>query len=169
MQVPFKEFMNKLGVAQPLQPYETCPWSVYEDEKGLTCSAEARMDGEGRQVEAEIQLFYDVPPAGKPPMEQVCLIRARQLSGGDWAVYAFLVRGEVYGKDIYNWEEKSCAFFKAAITELGHDVIPDFDDILARELNAERGGDQRGGGGGRSFKSKNQSALLGMKKGGGGI
>jgi len=162
-----KDLMDKIGIGYELGPYETFPASAMDSATGRTCSAEARMDPEGAELEAEIQMMYDTPPEGKPPMEQICFIKAKPVAGDQWDVIELRVRGEPFGEDIYNWQEKSCNFFKAVVQDLQMDTIPDIDDLLDREFhNRERLGDQRQGGGGKSPKMKG-AQLMGMKKGGG--
>jgi hypothetical protein len=160
-----KDLMDKLGVGYELGPYETCPFSALDSEGGRTCSAEARMDPDGVELEAEIQMVYDSPPDGKPPMEQICLIKAKPIAGEEYIV-TLRIKGEPFGDKIYNWQEKSLNFFRAVVQELQAGTIPDIDELIDREFhNRERMGSQRQGGGGKAPKMKG-GQLLGMKKGG---
>ena len=59
MRIVFSELMEKLGVGYDLSPYETCPWLVYDSEKGITCSAEVRAGPDLSDIEAELQFLYD--------------------------------------------------------------------------------------------------------------
>ena len=168
MRVSKKELMDKLGVGYELGPYETFPWSYYDPDSGCTCSAEVRMDPDGGELEAEVQMMYDTPPEGKPPMEQAFWIRSRPSAvSGEWEILDLKLQGAPPEKEIYNWQEKSCNFFHAVIQELQNDTIPDIEELIDRELHdRERMGDQRQGGGGKSPKIKT-AQLTGMKKGGG--
>jgi hypothetical protein len=168
MRVAYKELMEVLGVGYLLGSYETCPWSAYDEDKAITCSAEVRADPDGETIEAEIQMMPDEPPAGKPPMEQMCLITAKKVSAaGEWEVKDLKIKGEPFDEEIYNWQEKCCNFFRAAIVELQRDIVPDIDDLIERELNIkEKQGDQRGSGGGKSPKIR-AAQLLDMKQKGG--
>ncbi len=65
MRVTLQELLQKLGVGYVMAAYETFPWSVSDSTTGKTCSAEVRMNPEGNEVEAEIQIFYDNPEPGK--------------------------------------------------------------------------------------------------------
>ena len=56
---PIEELMEKLGVDRVLSPYESQPWVVYDDEKGITCSAEVRVGPAYENIETEIQLLFD--------------------------------------------------------------------------------------------------------------
>lgn len=42
-----------------LHPYETQPWMMYDEEQGITCSAEVRIGPGAQDLEAEIQFLYD--------------------------------------------------------------------------------------------------------------
>lgn len=169
MRVSKKELMDKLGVGYELGPYETHPWSCYESESGQTCSAEVRMDPDGTELEAEIQMMYDdPPPPGKPPMEQIFWIRSKpSQTSGEWEINDLKLRGGPLEEDIYNWQEKSCNFFNAVIQELQTDSMPDIEELIDMHFhNRERLGDQRQGGGGKAPKIK-PGQLMDMKKGGG--
>jgi hypothetical protein len=167
--VTIDELCSKLGVGYALGPYQTHPWSASQADKGMTCSAEVRMGTSGDEIEAEAQMMYDVPPAGKPPMEQICYLKATPSREGKWDVVALRIKGEPYGKDIANWQEKSCNFFSMLVGALAGDEIPDIDALIEEAFHAkEKFYNQRQGGGGRAAKAK-AGQLLGMKKGGGGF
>jgi len=166
MQLRIDELMNKLGVGRVLGAYETQPWSLYDADHGMTCSAEVRMGMDGDEIETEAQMVYDTPPDGKPSMEQICFIRAKPSGDGQWDTVLFRVRGETYGEDQYNWQEKCCDFFASLVQSLQMDEIPDVDDLLEEAFRGnDRGADQRGSGGGKSPKIK-PAALMNVKKGG---
>lgn len=157
--------MDKLGVGYVPGPYETCPWSHGDAASGVTCSAELRMGGGGDEAEAEIQLMYESPPAGKPPMEQVFALRFIPAGDGMWTAEGLRIRGEPYGADLYDPEDKGCAFFRAVVRELAAGRIPDIDALIDEAFHGgERFADQHGGGGGKSPKIK-PGQLLNMKQG----
>lgn len=165
MQVGKKELMDRLGVGHELGPYETFPWSGYDPEGGRTCSAEVRMNPDGDELEAEVQMMYDSPPPGAAPMEQIIFIKSSPNSEADWEIRFLRVRGEPLGDDIYNWQEKACNFFRAVAQELQSGTIPDIDELIDTCFhNRERFGDQRQGGGGKSPKIRTEQLL---KKSGG--
>lgn len=165
MQVSLKDLMDKMGVGRELGPYETQPWSCYDGDKGITCSAEVRMGPDGNEIEAEAQMMYDTPPEGKAPMEQVCHIHALPAKDGQWGVTALRIRGEPFGEGIYDWESKCCDFFSALVQNLIMDEIPDIDELIDDAFhNNESFHDQDGGGGGKSPKIR-PSQLLDIKKG----
>jgi hypothetical protein len=163
MRVPLKELLDEMGVGYILSAYETCPWSVYDGEKEMTCSAEVRMNNDGDEIEAEIQMMQDAPAEGESPIEQVFWLLAKPAVGDKWDVKGVKIRGEGDKEGKYGFEEKAVSFFNACVQELKMDKIPDIDAILAREMkNKDRFGGGSQGGGSKSPKIKPQ-ALLGMK------
>lgn len=59
MRLPLEELMEKLGVDHVMSPYETRPWMHYDEEKGITCSAEVRMGPAYEDLETEVQFLHD--------------------------------------------------------------------------------------------------------------
>jgi hypothetical protein len=165
MRVEIKDLMDKLGVGYILSRYETCPWSTYDSAKGITASAEVRMNNEGDEVEAEIQFMYDEPEAGKPSVEQICFIHCKPISNGKWSPLILKIRGEDEPKETYEWETKGCNFFRACVQDIKMEIVPDIDDLIEKEMGGnERFRGSRQGGGSKAPKIKPQ-ALLGMKNG----
>ena len=147
MRVPLKELMDKLGVGYILSAYETCPWSAYEEERDLTCSAEVRMNNDGDEIEAEMQFVRGNPQGDEKPFEQVFWLLARPSTQDKWDVAEVKIKGESIKGTTYNAEEKGCGFFNACVQELKMNVIPDIDAILEREMksNEKYGGGATGG------------------------
>ena len=163
MRATLSELMDKLGVGYELAPYETFPWSVMD--QNLTCSAEVRMNPDGTEVEAEIQLLTEEPEPGKKPIDQVFWMRVTPHIQSKWAVIQLRIKGEDWVEKVYGWEEKCCNFFRACVAELALGSMPDIEALLDREMREkERFGDQRGGGGGKSPKIR-PNQILDMKKG----
>ena len=153
MRVTAKELMNKLGVGYVLGAYETMPWSYYDEETGTSYMAEIRMSPGDDEIEGEIQIMYDDPPENKPPMEQISFIKAGIVHDGLWSLTELKIRGEPFGADIYNWEEKACDFFSRIAQALQHEEVPDFDDLIEDCFHSrERFSDQDGGGGKKAPK-----------------
>ena len=166
MNVTLKIMLEKLGVNYMLGPYETCPWNHYEPDDEKTCSAEVRMNPDGDEIEAEIQILTDDPEGGIPVMEPIYFIRAKPGNGGKWNLKHFLLKGEPFDTSVSRWQEKACSFFHAVVQELMMEKFPDIETLIKEELlKKERGADQYGGGGGKSPKVKGQQ-LMGIKKGG---
>ncbi|MEZ5903234.1 MAG: hypothetical protein R3D88_08015 [Alphaproteobacteria bacterium] len=111
MRVALKELLDKMGVGYILSAYETCPWSAYEDENGITCSAEVRMDGSGEEIEAEMQIMRDNPEEDESPVEQVFWLLAKPAVSDQWDVKDVKIRGEGNTDDSYAFEEKAVNFF----------------------------------------------------------
>jgi len=61
MRIPLQKLSEQLGLERALHPYETQPWVHYDEDLGITCSAEVRMGPSGEELEAEIQFLYDNP------------------------------------------------------------------------------------------------------------
>lgn len=59
MKMTLQELMEKLGVDRVLTPYEAQPWFLYEEDQGITCSAEVRVGPGYDDIETEIQFLYD--------------------------------------------------------------------------------------------------------------
>ena len=165
MRDTLSELMERLGVDHALNAYETFPWSAYDSVKGLTCSAEVRMNPDGTEIEAEIQMLLEDPEPGKKPIDQILWLKATPHIQTKWSVSDLRLKGESWVGKTYNWEEKCCNFFRACTTELNLGNIPDIEALIEREMkDKERFGDQRGGGSGKAPKIR-PAQLLDMKKG----
>lgn len=183
MRVDLKIIMEKLGVPRPLHPYETYPWFFYDADKGLTCSAEVRMGPGGQDIEAEIQLMKDpgteeedksgegkgkagtggTVSGGGP--QQIMLMRAMPAQDGKWSPVDLKVKGENFVNKMYDWEGKSCNFFRACIQAIQMNAMPNFDQLLEEELSDDDGmGGGRRGRIGRKSPTIKPGQLLGMKK-----
>lgn len=168
MRTTLKELTDKLGVGQELSAYQTFPWSAYDDEKGVSCSAEVRMNSDANELEAEMQIMRDDPQEGELPFEHIYSMMAMPAAAGKWDVKRAIVKGKDNAEDIHGWAEKTVNFFHACVQELKMGKIPDIDEILKRELkDDERFGGKRGGGASRKSPKIKPQALLGMKNGGG--
>ncbi len=81
MRVPLPKLLERLGVRGILAPYEAAPWLVYDEDKGITCSAEVRMAGSGTDLEGEIQFLYDDEEAAQEAsLKEAQEARAKALS-----------------------------------------------------------------------------------------
>jgi hypothetical protein len=166
MKLTFRELMDRLGVPNELSPYETYPLTAYDDEKGITCSAEIRMGMDGNELEGEIQLMYDTPPATGPSMQQILWFVAKPVMNQPaWETKDARLKNKPVERTLYNWEEKSCNFFGAVARSIKMDQFPNIDELIEEEFHSkERTGRGSSGGGGKSPKIK-PGQLLGMKKG----
>jgi hypothetical protein len=171
MKITSKELMDKLGVGGELSPYETMPWFHYDEDEGIHCSAEVRMESSGKDIEAELQFMYDDPPEGKNEVEPITLIKLHERKDGQqFDMLHFTVQGESRIDCVYDWEMKACNFFRACVREIKAGRVPDIDMLLDRELR-EGGiwGDKMGDGSSKSPKINTNQLLYDMKKGGQGF
>ena len=98
-------------------------------------------------------------------MQQICVIRAR-VSNNFWDVVDLRVKGKPFPREVFNWQGKSCNFFRAVVQELAMNTMPDIERLLEQELhNNDRAGDQNGQGGGRKPKVRG-AQLMGIRRGG---
>ena len=167
MRVTLNELMEKLGVPHTLSAYETWPYATTDTLTGKTCSAEVRMNPDGDEVEAEIQLVEDdendMGSADSAGVQQLCWIMATPFRGDIWAVKALKIKNENWVGKVYAWEEKCCNLFRAVTNELNKGHMPDFDELVEKEMKEkERFGDSRGGGAGKSPKIR-PAQLLNLK------
>ena len=172
MKVNYKDLMSKLGVGRELHVYETQPWLVYNDEKGITVEAEVRCNHDQSEVEAEIQFMYETPPKGKLPVEQICMIKVEQQKrlSNEYTVVEIIIRGESWKNKFYDWETKSCNFFRACVRDIKGGIIPDIDDILSKEMKESgRYGTNQGDGSNKSPKINTSNLLYDMKNTGRGF
>ena len=124
------------------------------------------MNPSGDELEAEIQIFYDIPTPGKTSIEQILWLKAAPHIESKWDVSHLRIKRADWNNKIYGWEEKCCNFFRACVLEMEQGKIPDFDVLLEKEMSEkERFGGTRGGGAGKAPKIRPQQ-LLDMKQGG---
>lgn len=170
MRVTLQKLMESLGVGHVLAPYETRPWFLYDEAKKLTCSAEVRMGPGAEDCEAEIQILQDEEEgsgdgegAGGGP-QQIMTMRILPASDASWTTVSLLVKGKDYKNEIHDWEMKGCNFFRACVEALQMQTMPDFDELIAKELEDDDfGGGKRGRIGRKAPKIK-PAALMGLNK-----
>lgn len=176
MRLPLNKFLEKLGVGHTLSPYETYPWFLYDEARGMTCSAEVRMGPGGEDVEAEIQFLRDekedgdtgkgggdtLPPGGR---EQVLWMRAAPVIPGEWTPKLLRIKGKDYVNAFHDWETKGCDFFFACISAIQMGEIPDVEALVESKMqdDSDWGGGRTGRVGRKSPKIKTNQ-LMGMKK-----
>ena len=162
--------LQKLGVSYVLSPYETMPWSHYDEEQGLTCSAEVRMSPAGDDIESEIQFFQDETEDDEETgsaggREQILWMRCEPSGQDEWAVKQLRVKGKDYVNEFGGWEEKGCELFRSCIEALQMGEIPDIEELVENTMRDDSfgGGGRRGKVGRKSPKIK-PAQLMGMKK-----
>lgn len=166
MRISLKEILDNLGVGYVMGPYETCPWSVYDGEKGLTCNAEARMNEDASLLEAEVMLIHDVPPAGATPIEIIFRLQIKPSAGKDlWEACSLIIKGADKTNGFYDWEKKACNFFNACVQELKMNAVPDIEALMKEHLSEEGDPHSAGRGGSSKAPKIKPQSLLGMKGG----
>ncbi len=186
MREKLDKFLEKLAVNYVLSPYETMPWSYYDEDRGITCSAEVRMGPDYEDIEAEIQFLYDDPPeeedenagdsdnTGQAPAhktiiidgrEQILWMRAEPAMEDVWTPKLLRIKGKNYVNEFHEWEEKGCEFFCSCVQSIQMHEIPDIDQLIDDKMKDDSwgGGGRRGKIGKKSPKIK-PAQLLGMKK-----
>ncbi len=181
MRVELKELLEKLGVMQELSAYETQPWFLYEEEQGITCSAEVRMGPNADDLEAEIQYLYDEEQeeekvtestdGGEDHIEiikyfrkQVLRMRALPKVQGQWTPVELHVNGKNYTNEIYDWEGKGCEFFRGCIEAIQMGELPNIEELVKKELKDDAKGSGKRGRIGRKSPIAKPGQLMGMKK-----
>ncbi len=183
MRLELVKLLEKLGVNHTLSPYETHPWLVYDEDKGLSCSAEVRMGPSGEDIETEIQFLHDNPkdeddqdedngeegetgslisPDGR---EQILWMRCEPVIDNHWTVKLLRIKGKDYVGEFHEWEEKGCEFFLSCVEALQMGEIPDIDMLIEDKMKDDSmwDGGRRGKIGRKSPKIK-PASLMGMKK-----
>jgi hypothetical protein len=167
MKVNYSELMKKLGVGRDLNVYETQPWLTYDEVTNMTCEAEVRCNHDKTLIEAEMQFMPDTPIAGKPPVEQICIIRCEKYKreANEYALTSCVIRDKEWAGEFYDWETQACAFFRACVTEIRKDNIPDIDKILEREMKDKSRYNSGQGDGSNKQPKINASQLMYDRKG----
>ena len=170
MRVEYKELMEKLGVGYELSPYETRPWFLQDDDRGISCSAEVRVGPGAEDVELEIQFLKDddyfEEEDAEPGPEQVMMMRFIPSKDQIWGATMMLVKGKSYANEIYNWGERGCEFFCSCIGALQMGEIPDIDELIETLLTDKKTGGRgrRGRVGKKGFKMQQKPPSAGMGK-----
>ena len=187
MREKLDKFLEKLAVNYVLSPYETMPWSHYDEAQGLTCSAEVRMGPGGDDIEAEIQFLYDdteyqedtdtssgsngdgsatIPSApiihGR---QQILTMRAEPVTGEEWSPKTLHIKGKNFVNEFHDWDVKGCELFSSCVQSIMMGEIPDIDTLIGEKMvdDSWSGGGRRGKVGRKSPKIK-PAQLLGGKK-----
>ncbi len=172
MRIIYKELMEKLGAGYELSPYETRPWFLHDEEKGIACSAEVRVGPGAEDVEVEIQFLHDEESTSNDPddnigPEQIMLMRFIPTKDSLWSASLMLVKGKNYNNQIYNWGERGTEFFCSCIGALQMGEIPDIDTLIEELLTDSKSGGRgrRGRVGKKGLKMQQQPPMgMGMKQ-----
>lgn len=169
MRKTFKEVMNLLSVPKILGPYETWPWSHYDDTTQTSMSAEVRMGSEENSVEAELQIIRDDPQEGELPFECLLWAIVEERKDNEWCTKAMTLKGEPYGEDVFDWEQRSLKVFSRCAILLNQGIMPDFENIFEEEFKTNDRYGSKGGAGSSKAPIVRPEALLDMRKDGGGF
>jgi len=167
MKVNYKDLMVRLGVGRPLAVYDTQPWIMYDAEKNITVEAEVRSNHDQSEIEAAISFMPDMPTQNALPVEQVCFITSQKQHDGQYTITQCTIRGESWAGKLYDWQTKSCNFFRACVRDIKADKIPDIDAHLQKEMSdSSRYGGKRGEGSSKSQKINPNQLLYDRKNSG---
>lgn len=184
MRVELKELLEKLGVARELSAYEAEPWFLYDEEKGITCSAEVRMGPNADDLEAEVQFLYDEeqeeekitePNESEGILEpiveivkfyrkQILHMKALPKVQGQWTPVDLRVNDKNYVNEIFDWEGKGCEFFRGCIEAIQMGELPNIEELEKKNMKDDSKGRNGRGRIGRKSPKANPAALMGMKK-----
>ena len=110
MRVTLHELMEKLGVPHTLAAYETWPFAATDIVTNKTMNAEVRMNPDGDELEAEIQLVEDdeseMGTSDSNGVQQLCWILASPFKDDIWSVKALKIKNENWVGKVYGWEEE---------------------------------------------------------------
>lgn len=165
MKGSFKDILEKFAADRELHPYESAFWQASDDDKGITCNAELRVNAYADAFEAEIQWLQMDPNTGDiKKIDQIMFVESRPQMQGLWAIHSARFRGADYVNSTYDWDEKLGRFFRAVVRELKQGKLPDLDAIEKTEMS-DGGimGDRRGDGSGRNVKIKTNQLMYDMK------
>ncbi len=172
MREPLDQILRNLAVSYVLAPYETQPWFFYDEESGVTCSAEVRMGAGGQDVEAEIQLLKEEDDDSEDGeqdaaggREQILWMRVEPVTDEKWELRALRIKGKNYVNEFHGWEEKGCQFFRSCVEAMQMDEMPNFDVLVEQNMRDDTsGGGGRSGRVGRKSPNVKPGQLMGMKK-----
>ncbi len=169
MRKTFKEVMNMLSVPKVLGPYETWPWSHYDEATQTSMSAEVRMGSDIDSVEAEIQVIRDEPKEGEAPFECLLWFIVERRKDDQWSTTGLTHKGQPHPLDIYDWEQRALKVFARCAVLLNQSIMPDFDEIYQEEFRSNDRFGAKGGAGGSKSPIIRPEKLLDMRKDGGGF
>ncbi len=167
MKGSFKDILEKLAVGRELAPYESVYWQASNEETGELCSAEVRCNAYADAIEAELQLMTgDRGDGTYENIKQWLWCESKPRNGAQWEIFGARVQGKDFTNAKYEWDEKFCKFFRAAVRVLKQDKVPDLEDLEKTELHdGEMFGDRQGDGSGRNVKINTNSLVYDNKKG----
>mgnify|MGYP001303199233 CR=1 FL=1 len=151
MKVTVKQLMDHLGIDHVLMSYESDMYQHFDSEKSRTCSAEARMGPDMRELEVDVQIFRDMPAENEKPFEQIMYMVVKPKVGEQWEPVILKVKNENMAGKFPDWETGAFDFYRAISHHLKAGEFPDIDALIDEHLDGKGGQAGRAGrrGGGR--------------------
>jgi hypothetical protein len=158
MRLALEPFLKKLGIDQPLRPYETIPIDYFNPDKGTDFMAGISLSGDKLQLNAEIQLItYPEQGQGnhKPDIKHVFSLKAVRDSQGLYFANYLRVMDKNVHESYKNWFETGAQFFTQCTTHIKKAMLPDLDTIFKNTFgnNDDKGDNMGGGTSSRNFKN----------------
>lgn len=164
MRIQLSEILNKIGIETTLNPYETIPMDFFNAERGTDFCAGVSMSGDGKTVEAEIQMIEHIDDE-KMKFTQVFFMHAvREHPKQDMFIIELMrIRSEKISGEKTNWLNNGTKFFKMCTSHIKKGMLPDFDVLYKACFGEDQNGKGdfvSGSGGSRNFKNDKPSAPL---------
>lgn len=155
MRLALEPFLKKLGIDQPLRPYETIPMDYFNPDKGTDFMAGVSLSGDKSQLNAEIQLITYPDDAKKPDIKHVFSLRAVRDSQGLYFANYLRVMDKNVHESWKNWFDTGAQFFTQCTTHIKKSMLPDLDVIFKNTFGAtdDKDGNMGGGSSSRNFKN----------------
>jgi hypothetical protein len=165
MKVLLQQLLDHVGIDGPMGPYGSRMWTADDDDKGLTCSAQASMNGDSDELDLVIEVFHSKPKPDTPDHEPILVMHFRQDINKKWSPDVCRVKKDSQVGKLYEWEKKGCDFFLAVITALARNTVPDLDALIERIFKAnDTFGSGTAGGGKRNPTIRPEQLLNPNKK-----
>lgn len=154
MRLALDPFLKKLGIDQPLRPYETIPLDYFNPDQGTDFMAGVSLSGDASQLSAEIQLIT-YPDNGKHVVKHVFSLKAVRDSNGLYFANYLRVMDKNVHESWKNWFETGVQFFTQCTTHIKKNMLPDLDTIFKNTFGAndDKGDNMGGGSSSRNFKN----------------
>ena len=165
MKSTLPQLMDALGLETQMGPYDSHMWTADDHDRGIMCTAQAAMDGDGSEIEVTVDLTHTKPKPDTPEHEQILFFHIKQDLNKKWTPDVLRVKRDLLHTKLYDWEKKACDFFVAVTAALKRNTVPDLDEMIERFFRATDGfGTGTGGGGKRNPTIKPEQLLNPMKK-----
>lgn len=165
MKATLSQLMDSLAIETQMGPYDSHMWSADDDDRGVMCTAQASMNGEGDEMDVTIDVTHTKPKPDTPEHEQTMFFHLKQDNNKKWTPDILRIKRDLMHSKIFDWEKKACDFFVAVVAALKRDTVPDLDEMIERFFKAtDNFATGTGGGGKRNPTIKPEQLLNPMKK-----